>query len=146
MQQTLLKTSQSSQKDLWINMYEAFWWMPTDFSLNHVCIASLTKHSWPVVSSAARNSHQGHHLEFPKKQTQIYSTLQELISKCHWDQHCGKEGGRQHWAEGEDKLLRSPKDNVSRPPWGVLKTRWPSTVVLYWDEKAGICSLWTHPS
>lgn len=43
--------------------------MPANHSLNHMYIANLTEYRWPMVSSANQNSHQGHEVGLPKKQT-----------------------------------------------------------------------------
>lgn len=89
--------------------------------------------------SANQNSHQGHQVGLPKKQTlRLILACKSLLKSATGNNIVEEKGRKQHLAEGEVKLLQRSKDNTNRPPRGGLQ---PSITVLYWDEKAGICTL-----
>lgn len=114
--------------------------MPTNHSLNHVFIASLTKYRWSMVSSVAQNSHQGLlQVGFPTKQTlRLILVCKRLLESAFGINILEGKAKRQHWAEGQGKPSWRAKGNLSLPSGGVSLIGSPFTADLYCYEKAVI--------
>lgn len=86
--------------------------------------------------SVKQDSHRGHQVGLPKKQTLRLILACKSLSKSATGIKTVEEKAASSCYEG-------PRTILADPSWGGLQ---PSIAVLSWDEKAGICILWTYQS